>query len=553
MSMLSCPQDKYTRRAPLITLQKRDWPSNQISIPPIWLTTDLRDGNQSLVTPMTVTQKLKMFKMLCDIGFKEIEVGFPSASSTEMEFVRTLIEGKHIPSDVTIGVLTPARAHLIEATIEALKGVDNAIVHVYAATSPLFRNVVFGKSKEDVTSMIIDAVTLVKQLVNAKLASSNIILEYSPETFTDTELEFAREVCDSVVEAWEGSPSNKVIINLPATVEHFMPNVFADQVEWMHKNLRHRDSIVLSLHPHNDRGTGVAAAEMGLLAGADRVEGCLFGHGERTGNVDLVTLALNLYSQGIHPNLDFSNIDEVISIVEECTAIPVHQRHPYAGSLVYTAFSGSHQDAIKKGFDKRSSLNQIEWDVPYLPIDPADLGRGYEAIIRVNSQSGKGGAAFILESVYGISVPRKVQVEFSKIVQQLSESQGVEVSAAQVWKAFFNEYMRDDIKLLNYEFNSKSGKLALSLESPQGKKLSIISSGNGPIDAAVRALKAMGFEVNVKSFEESSVTPSIKGGEASACSIVEIESNGESRVGVGVDFNIVTAGIKAILAAVVRF
>ena len=435
--MLTHPATKYQAFAP-INLPDRQWPSRTITQPPIWMSTDLRDGNQSLFEPMDAERKMRMFKTLCAIGFKEIEVGFPSASQTDFDFVRELIEGGHVPDDVTIEVLTPAREPLIRRTMESLVGARRAIVHVYNATSKPFRDIVFGMSKPEVVQMAVTAVNLVKQL-SAEQPATEWMLQYSPEAFTATELDFALEVCNAVTAAWGATPTRKVILNLPATVEVAMPNVYADQIEWMHRHLARRDSVVLSLHPHNDRGTGVAAAELGVMAGADRVEGCLFGNGERTGNVDLVTLALNLYTQGVSPGLDFSDINAVARTAEYCTQLPIHPRHPYVGDLVFTAFSGSHQDAIKKGFaaQKPDAL----WNVPYMPIDPADVGRSYDSVIRINSQSGKGGIAYLLESSYGIVMPRRLQVEFSGVVQQHTDSHGGELTAADVWQLFSRTYL----------------------------------------------------------------------------------------------------------------
>ena len=416
--MMPNPSSKY-RPFPPVKLPDRQWPSRVIDKHPIWMSTDLRDGNQSIFEPMDGEKKMRLFRTLCEVGFKEIEVAFPSASQTDFDFVRGLIEGGHIPDDVTIEVLTQAREELIRRTMESIRGAKRVIVHVYNATSEPFREMVFGLSKEEIIELAVSTVKLIKELAAAQ-PETEIRLQYSPETFSATELDFALEVCDAVTAAWGATPDNKVILNLPATVEVAMPNVHADQIEWMHRHLARRDSVILSLHPHNDRGTAVAAAELGLLAGADRVEGCLFGNGERTGNVDIVTLALNLYTQGVNPGLDFSDINAVARTVEYCNQMPIHPRHPYVGDLVFTAFSVSHQDAIKKGFAayKAVSGQQRPWNVPYLPIDPADVGRSYDSVIRVNSQSGKGGIAYLLETEYGIVLPRRLQVEFSAVVQQ---------------------------------------------------------------------------------------------------------------------------------------
>jgi 2-isopropylmalate synthase len=435
--MLQHPETKYRPFQP-INLADRQWPNRTITKPPVWMSTDLRDGNQSLFEPMNAERKMRMFRMLCEIGIKEIEVAFPSASQTEFDFVRQLIEGDHIPSDVTIEVLTQSREHLIRRTMESLRGVRRVIVHVYNATSKPFREIVFGMSKAEVIDMAVSAVLLVKQLA-AEQPETEWVLEYSPETFSVTELEFFLEVCDAVTAAWGATPENKVIINLPSSVEVATPNIYADQIEWMHCRLARRDSVILSLHTHNDRGTAVAAAELGLMAGADRVEGCLFGNGKRTGNVDIVTLALNFYTQGISPGLDFSDINAVARTVEYCNQLPIHPRHPYVGDLVFTAFSGSHQDAIKKGFAAQNP--DAIWNVPYLPIDPADVGRSYDSVIRVNSQSGKGGIAYLLETEYGVVLPRRLQVEFSGEVQRHTDSHGGEMSAADVWQLFSQTYL----------------------------------------------------------------------------------------------------------------
>ncbi len=433
--MLPNPAAKYPAFAP-VNLVDRNWPNRVISKPPIWMSTDLRDGNQALFEPMNAEKKMRLFKTLCAVGFKEIEVAFPSASETEFGFVRSLIEGGHIPDDVSIEVLTQAREHLIRRTFESLRGARKAIVHVYNATSKTFRDNVFGMSKAEVVTMAVDAVRLIRSLADEleRSAGTEITLEYSPELFTATELDFAREVCDAVTAAWGATPERKVILNLPTTVEIATPNIYADQIEWMHRNLARRDSVIISLHPHNDRGTAVAAAELGLMAGADRVEGCLFGNGERTGNVDLVTVALNMYTQGVHPGLDFSDINGVARTFEHCTQLPIHPRHPYVGDLVFTAFSGSHQDAIKKGFAAHKAEEQ--WSVPYLPIDPADVGRSYDSVIRVNSQSGKGGIAYLMETEHGIVMPRRLQVEFSGVVQRHTDAHGGEVTAADIWQLF---------------------------------------------------------------------------------------------------------------------
>jgi 2-isopropylmalate synthase len=540
---------------PPVHLPDRQWPNAVITQPPIWMSTDLRDGNQSLFEPMDADKKRRMFKMLCQMGFKEIEVAFPSASQTDFNFVRSLIEEKQIPEDVTIEVLTQAREPLIRRTMESVRGARRVIVHVYNAISPTFRDVVFNMTKAEVKAMAVDAVRLVKALA-AEMPETEVVMQYSPETFTATELEFSKEVCDTVTEAWEATPERKIIINLPATVEVATPNVYADQIEWMHRHLAHRDSVILSLHPHNDRGTAVAATELGIMAGADRVEGCLFGHGERTGNVDLVTVALNMYSQGVHPGLDFSEIDAIGRTVEECTQIEIHPRHPYAGDLVFTAFSGSHQDAIKKGFAARQSQPaDVPWNMPYLPIDPKDVGRNYDSIIRVNSQSGKGGVAYLLESHYGVVMPRRMQVEFSAVVQQYTDQHGSEVGPETLWQLFNAHYVSTvmPMHMQDYQLESHAQGQAIRMHMAVNGVPAIASGqGNGPVDAAIHALQHMGIEVQVRSFEERSLGASPSAGEAMACAFVEVACQGKVCYGVGMDTNIVTASIKAIFSGMNR-
>lgn len=558
--MLKNPATKY-RAFPAINLPNRQWPSQTITHAPIWMSTDLRDGNQSLFEPMNGERKMQMFKMLCDIGFKEIEVAFPSASQTDFEFVRTLIEESHIPDDVTIIVLTQAREHLIRRTIESLHGAKKAIVHVYNATSQPFRDVVFNMTTDEVVTMAVNAVALIKELTAAQ-PHTQWQLEYSPETFTATELDFAKQVCDAVTETWEATPNNKVILNLPATVEVATPNVYADQIEWIHRHLARRDSVIISVHPHNDRGTAVAATELALMAGAERVEGCLFGHGERTGNVDLVTLALNLYSQGISPNLDFSDVNSVARTVEYCTQLPISPRHPYVGDLVFTAFSGSHQDAIKKGFAAQQA--NTFWNMPYLPIDPADVGRSYDSVIRVNSQSGKGGVSYLLENNYGIVMPRRLQVEFSGVVQQHTDQQGCEVNAHDIWQLFDQTYLNQHAYIVYqehhlFEHDKQQGiRLVLRID---GITQILTGFGNGPIDASVNALQQAGFDVQVRSYEERSIntpTPnsrgSNEGSHAQASAFIEVSPQGAttSCYGVGIDSNIVTASVKALISAMNR-
>ena len=546
------PATKYSAFAP-VGLVNRNWPNRVIDRPPVWMSTDLRDGNQALFEPMNAEKKMRMFKALCAIGFKEIEVAFPSASETEFGFVRKLIEEKHIPDDVTIEVLTQAREHLIRRTFESIRGARQAIVHVYNATSKTFRDNVFGMSKAEVVQMAVDAVKLIRELADA-MPETKITLEYSPELFTATELDFAREVCDAVTAAWGATPQRKVILNLPTTVEIATPNIYADQIEWMHRNLARRDSVIISLHPHNDRGTAVAAAELGLMAGADRVEGCLFGNGERTGNVDLVTLALNMYTQGVDPGLDFSDINAVARTFEHCTQLPIHPRHPYVGDLVFTAFSGSHQDAIKKGFAAQKADEQ--WSVPYLPIDPADVGRSYDSVIRVNSQSGKGGIAYLMETEHGVVMPRRLQVEFSGVVQRHAEAHGGEVSADDIWDLFAQTYLEPAAPIRYrehhlYEHGSVQGiRIGVDIE---GTPRILTGEGNGPINAAVHAFQSAGIKVQVRSYEERSMVPSSDEGNAQACAFMEIAGSGNGEFyGIGIDGNIVTASIKALVSGINR-
>jgi 2-isopropylmalate synthase len=561
--VLSHPATKYRAFSP-VHLLNRQWPTRTITQAPIWMSTDLRDGNQSLFEPMNAERKMRMFRTLCQIGFKEIEVGFPSASQTDFDFVRTLIGGGHIPDDVTIEVLTQSRDPLIERTIESLKGARRAIVHVYNATAPVFREVVFGMSKAEVKELAVSAVRTIQRLT-AQQPDTEWVLQYSPEVFTSTELEFACEVCDAVTAQWGATPANKVILNLPATVEVSTPNIYADQIEWMHTHLARRDSVILSLHPHNDRGTGVAAAELGLMAGADRVEGCLFGNGERTGNVDIVTLALNLYTQGVAPGLDFSDINAVARTVEHCNQLPIHPRHPYVGDLVFTAFSGSHQDAIKKGFAAQAEAGpDALWNVPYMPIDPADLGRNYDSVIRVNSQSGKGGVAYLMEAEFGVVMPRRLQVEFSGEVQTYTDEHGGEMTAQAIWDLFDATYLDAPMAAVRYvehhlfeepgPAGAKSQQgIRLTVEF-QGRTAQLVGAGNGPIDAAVHALHGLGIQVQVRSFEERSTKASTDGGEAQACAFLELASaqGAAERFGVGMDTNIVTASIQALLSGVNR-
>ncbi len=544
--MLKEPQYKY-RPFPAIDLPDRTWPSRVLKAPPIWLSTDLRDGNQALFEPMGMERKREMFSLLCAIGFKEIEVGFPSASQTDFDFVRRLIEGRLVPPDVTIGALTPAREDLIVTTVAALCGARRAIVHVYNAISPVFRNIVFRKDKAAVLAMAQESVRTVKALTQAH-PETQWVLQYSPEAFSGAELDFACEVCDAVVEAWDPATDDKVIINLPATVEMATPNVFADQVEWMHRHMARREMVVLSVHPHNDRGTAVAAAELALMAGAERVEGCLFGHGERTGNVDLVTLALNLYTQGVSPQLDFSGLDQVARTVSECTRLPISPRHPYVGELVYTAFSGSHQDAIKKGL--AAQKEGTFWNVPYLPLDPQCVGRNYEAIIRVNSQSGKGGIAYVLETHYGIVLPRNLLIAFSRVIQGSTDSTGTEMTPEQIWAAFQNEYLgaRGNTRYCSHELSqdqdSSRHRVRLHLER-DGEMVCYEGYGNGPLDAGVRALPV---PFRLCHYEERSIG---EGSATNALAVIELEplTGGPAVFGVGIHNSIVTASLIALVRA----
>ena len=548
--MLKNPASKYTA-FPKVQLDDRQWPGRTLTRAPIWMSTDLRDGNQALFEPMNIERKMRMFRTLCAAGFKEIEVAFPSASQTDFDFVRKLIEEKHIPDDVTIEVLAPAREELIRRTFESLRGARRAIVHIYNATSKPFREIVFGLSRAEVVKMAVSAVKLVRQLC-AENPETEWVLQYSPENFTATELDFALEVCNAVTEAWGATPQNKIILNLPTTVEMTTPNVYADQIEWMHRHLAHRDSCLISLHPHNDRGTAVASAELGLMAGGDRVEGCLFGNGERTGNVDLVTLALNLYTQGVDPQLDFSDINAIARCYEHCTQLPIHPRHPYVGDLVFTAFSGSHQDAIKKGF----AVQQAEavWNMPYLPVDPRDLGRSYDSVIRINSQSGKGGIAYLLESEYGIVMPRRLQVEFSAEVQKQTDRHGGEMDATAIWELFAATYLetKSPVRYLGHQLygEGKVQGIRLTVEY-LGAQKTLVGEGNGPIDAAVQALSQLGIVIQVRSYEERSMG---KGGDARACAFMEVSQDevDHDYYGVGIDANIITASIRALISGINR-
>ena len=536
-----------------IPLKGRNWPNEVIQSAPRWCSVDLRDGNQALIEPMGHERKKRMFKLLCDLGFKEIEVGFPAASETDFEFVRWLIEEKKIPSDVTIQVLTQARDHIIERTFESLEGASQAIVHFYNSTSTLQRKVVFDQDKEGIKKIATDGALLVKTLALAS-PETKWSFEYSPESFTGTELDYAAEVCDAVVDILKDVSSEKIIINLPATVEMATPNIYGDQIEWMNENLKNRESISLSLHPHNDRGTAVAASEFGLMAGADRVEGTLFGNGERTGNVDIVTIALNLLTQGIDPELNFSDINAVIREVEYCNQLPVHPRHPYAGDLVFTAFSGSHQDAIKKGLNALEKSNKPEWEVPYLPIDPADLGRSYEAVVRINSQSGKGGIAFILEKDHGVSLPRRLQINLSEKVQKVADETGKEVMSRDIWKVFEKNYIAfpGKLELINYALSSTedssgitSDKVEITLKVEKDE-VSLVGVGGGPIEAFVSAVNNhFSTSITVSDYHQHSVT---SGADAKAAAFIELTLEGKNEWGAGIDGNTVKASFQAILA-----
>jgi 2-isopropylmalate synthase len=547
--MLNDPSSKYRLFTP-VALSDRTWPDRTITAPPMWCSVDLRDGNQALIEPMDAARKRRMFELLVKTGFKEIEVGFPAASQTDFDFVREIIERNLVPADVTIQVLTQARAELIARTFEALRGARRAIVHLYNSTSTVQRRVVFGLDRAGIVEIAVSAAKCVRDHARMQ-PDTEWVFEYSPESFTGTELDFAVEICNAVSAVWQPTPQRKVILNLPATVEMATPNVYADQIEWFGRNVDNRESIVLSVHPHNDRGTAVAAAELAMMAGADRVEGTLFGNGERTGNVDVVTLALNLYTQGVHPGLDFSNINEAARAVEHCNQLPIHPRHPYVGDLVFTAFSGSHQDAIKKGFAAQREGDV--WEIPYLPIDPRDLGRSYESVIRVNSQSGKGGIAYLLERDYGLAMPRRLQIEFSQAVQAVTDETGKELTSQQIWSLFEREYLDQ-----NGAYAYGSHQLAALRDSPGTERLSLKlkrngqgallhGEGNGPIDALVDAL---GFRFDVLSYEEHSMG---SGSGARAVAFVEITTPARATLfGVGIHENIVTASLNAVLSAVNR-
>ena len=543
---MDSPTNKYKSFKP-INIKDRNWPNQVISDSPDWCSVDLRDGNQALIEPMGAERKDRMFKLLCDIGFKEIEVGFPSASQTDYDFVRDLIDNKKIPSDVTIQVLTQSRDELINKTFEALKGIPKAIVHFYNSTSTLQRRVVFNQDKKGIKDIATNGAKLIKKLA-AQNPDTEWSFEYSPESFTGTELEYACEVCDEVTDILKDSSKNKIIINLPATVEMSTPNIYGDQIEWMHNNLKNRDKINLSLHPHNDRGTAVAAAELGVMAGADRVEGTLFGNGERTGNVDIVTLALNLLTQGVDPKLDFSQINKIMREVEYCNQLPVHPRHPYAGDLVFTAFSGSHQDAIKKGFAALNASNSPLWEVPYLPIDPADLGRSYEAVVRINSQSGKGGVAFLLERDHGVSLPRRLQITLSKYVQKIADETGKEISASELWDVFESNFL---IPMNGFEYKSHSSKTENSVNEIDlnikilNEDINIQGTGSGPIDSFMNAInQKFNFNIKVSDYNQNAIS---SGADAKAAAFIELEHKNNTVWGAGINPNTTQASFEAIV------
>ena len=538
--------NKYKPFKP-VDLKNRQWPSKVINKSPIWCSVDLRDGNQALIEPMGAERKDRMFSLLCKLGFKEIEVGFPSASQTDFDFVRSLIEDKKVPSDVKIQVLTQSRNELIERTFESLKGIPRAIVHFYNSTSTRQRKVVFNQDKEGIKEIAVNGALKIKELALTN-PDTDWSFEYSPESFTGTELDYAAEVCDAVVDILKEVSKHKIIINLPATVEMSTPNIYGDQIEWMDKNLQNRKDISLSLHPHNDRGTAVAASEFGLMAGADRVEGTLFGNGERTGNVDIVTIALNMLTQGIDPQLDFSNINSVMREVEYCNQLPVHPRHPYAGDLVFTAFSGSHQDAIKKGFQAMKQSNDPEWAVPYLPIDPADLGRSYEAVVRINSQSGKGGVAFLLEKDHGVSLPRRLQISMSQKIQKLADETGKEISSPEIWEIFETNFLKpkNNFSYQSHTSSTKDDVNELEVKMIMNtEEVTVSGIGNGPIDSFVNGLsKELGINIKISDYHQSAIS---SGSDAQAAAYIELEKDGQTRWGVGINPNTTRASFEAII------
>jgi 2-isopropylmalate synthase len=555
------PYRRY-RAYPPVDLPDRTWPQRRTTAAPRWLSTDLRDGNQALIDPMTPARKRRMFELLVNMGYKEIEVGFPSASQTDFDFVRELIDEGLIPDDVTISVLTQSREDLIERTVRSIVGARHANVHLYNATAPLFRRVVFGFDRDECRAIAVRGTEMVMKYADELLGdATDFGYQYSPEIFTGTELDFAAEVCEAVSDAWQPGPGREIILNLPATVEMSTPNVYADQIEWFSRQLTRREHTAISLHPHNDRGTAVAATELAMMAGADRVEGCLFGHGERTGNVCLVTLGMNLFSQGIDPMIDFSDIDEIRRTVEWCTQLPVHPRHPYAGDLVYTAFSGSHQDAIKKGLEalEREAeaagvpVEEHPWEAPYLPIDPKDVGRTYEAVIRVNSQSGKGGVAYVIKAEHNLDLPRRLQIEFSRVVQGHTDTEGGELSSEEIWAMFSREYLERDepLALNSVHTSSASGaRDALTVNVyVDGRQHTLEGEGNGPIAAFVDAVTWLGYDIRVLDYHEHALS---SGGDAIAAAYVECEVGDQVLWGVGLDANIVTASLRAVISAVNR-
>ncbi|MFJ8935986.1 2-isopropylmalate synthase [Streptomyces sp. NPDC102365] len=562
----SMPIHKY-RPYDQVDIPDRTWPDNRITIAPRWLSTDLRDGNQALIDPMSPARKREMFDLLVSMGYKEIEVGFPASGQTDFDFVRSIIEEEGaIPDDVTISVLTQAREDLIERTVESLKGAKRANVHLYNATAPVFRRVVFRGSRDDIKQIAVDGTRLVVEYAEKLLGPETTFgYQYSPEIFTDTELDFALEVCEAVMDVWQPGPGREIILNLPATVERSTPSTHADRFEWMSRNLSRREHVCLSVHPHNDRGTAVAAAELALMAGADRIEGCLFGQGERTGNVDLVTLGMNLFSQGVDPQIDFSNIDEVRRTAEYCNQMEVHARHPYVGDLVYTSFSGSHQDAIKKGFDameadaaaKGVTVDDIEWAVPYLPIDPKDVGRSYEAVIRVNSQSGKGGIAYVLKNDHKLDLPRRMQIEFSKIIQAKTDAEGGEVTGSDIWAAFQDEYLPNPdnpwgrVQVRNGQSTTdKDGVDTLTVEAEvDGAETTLVGTGNGPISAFFHALQGIGVDARLLDYQEHTMS---EGASAVAASYIEVAIGDKVLWGIGIDANTTRASLKAVVSAVNR-
>ena len=548
--------NKYKPFKP-VDLKNRQWPSKVINKSPIWCSVDLRDGNQALIEPMGAERKDRMFNLLCKLGFKEIEVGFPSASQTDFDFVRKIINENLIPNDVTIQALTQARPELIKRTFEALEGAKRAIVHVYNSTSTLQRKVVFRSDEKGIMKIATDGAKWVAD-ESEKFPKTDWTFEYSPESFTGTELPYAVDVCNAVNEVWKPNSEKQTIINLPATVEMASPNIYADQIEWMCRNLENRENVIVSLHPHNDRGTAVAATELGVMAGADRIEGTLFGNGERTGNVDLVTLSLNMLTQGIDPNLDFSNINQIMREAEYCNQLPVHPRHPYAGDLVFTAFSGSHQDAIKKGLTEMRNSNQEIWEVPYLPIDPQDVGRSYEAVIRINSQSGKGGVAYLLEKDHGLSMPRRLQIEFSQVIQKVADDSGKEISPSDVWEKFQSTYLNDSgaYEFIEHNINSHANadgtqsdeiKIGLKVNS---QIISIEGMGNGPIDAMIDALKNhFSMDIKISDYHQHAIS---SGSDAKAVAYSELLLNGQSVWGVGIHQNTVIAGLQSVISGLNR-